>query len=98
VWIYACYFDLLCRDLSITKFFGRFQQLVEKYSVIRLHMTRDDIDNFMLVQEKIEDTTGVIRIRKSKDKHNGQRKKDTWTNNDLQNIHIKLKIEQHESH
>jgi hypothetical protein len=47
VWIYACYFDLLCRDLSITKFFGRFQQLAEKYSVIRLHMTRDDIDNFM---------------------------------------------------
>ena len=37
----------------------------------------------------------VIRIRKSrKDRqHNGQKKKDKRTNNDLQNIHIKLKIE-----
>jgi hypothetical protein len=37
-----------------------------------------------------EDTKGVIRIRKSKKnrQHNGQTKK-----NDLQNIHIKLKIE-----
>ena len=36
----------------------------------------------------------LIRVRKSKDKqHNGQKKKDKWTNNDLQNIHIKLKIE-----
>jgi hypothetical protein len=26
-------------------------------------------------------------------KHNGQRKRDKMTNNDLQNIHIKLKIE-----
>jgi hypothetical protein len=40
-----------------------------------------------------EDTKKVIRIRKSKDRqHNGQMKKDK-TNNDLQNIHIKLKIE-----
>jgi len=45
--------------------------------------------------EEFEDTKGVIRIRKSKkDKqHNGQKKKDKRTNNDLQNIHIKLKIE-----
>jgi hypothetical protein len=35
-----------------------------------------------------------IRIRKSKDRqHNGQKKKDKKTNNDLQNIHIKLKID-----
>ena len=27
--------------------------------------------------------------------HNDQKKKDKRTNNDLQNIHIKLKIEQH---
>jgi hypothetical protein len=34
---------------------------------------------------------GVIRIRKlKKDKqHNGQKKKDKRTNNDLQNIHMK---------
>jgi hypothetical protein len=45
--------------------------------------------------EEFEDTKGVIRIRKSKKdrQHNGQEKKDKGTNNDLQNIHIKLKIE-----
>jgi hypothetical protein len=38
-----------------------------------------------------------IRIRKSKNRqHNGQKKKYKRTNNDLQNIHIKLKIEKHE--
>jgi len=43
------------------------------------------------LQEEFEDTKGVIRIRKSKKdrKHNGQKKKDKTTNNDLQNIHIK---------
>ena len=47
------------------------------------------------VQEKFEDTKGVIRIRKSKKnrQHNGQKKKDKGTNNDLQNTNIKLKIE-----
>jgi hypothetical protein len=45
-------------------------------------------------QEEFEDTKGVIRIRKSKDRqHNGQKKKYKRTYNDLQNIHIKLKIE-----
>ena len=44
---------------------------------------------------ELEDTKGVIRIRKSKKnrQHNGQKKKYKRTNNDLQNIHIKLKIE-----
>jgi hypothetical protein len=43
-------------------------------------------------KEEFEDTKGVIRIRKAKKdrQHNGQNKK---TNNDLQNIHINLKIE-----
>jgi hypothetical protein len=46
-------------------------------------------------QEEFEDTKGVIRICISKRnrQHNGQKKKDKRTNNDLQNIHIKLKIE-----
>ena len=30
--------------------------------------------------------------------HNGQKKKDKRTKNDLQNIHVKLKIEKHEPH
>jgi hypothetical protein len=43
-------------------------------------------------KEKSEDTKGVIRIRKSKDRqHNGQKKKDKRTNNDLQNTTHKTK-------
>ena len=53
-----------------------------------------------LDQEESEDTKGVIRIRKSKnDRHyNGKKKKDKRTNNNLQNIHIKLKNDQYEPH
>jgi len=44
--------------------------------------------------EEFEDIKGVIRIRKSKDRqHNGQMKKYKRTKNDLQNMHIKVKIE-----
>jgi len=45
-----------------------------------------------LYQEEFEDTKGAIRIRKTKKnrQHNGQKKKNKKTNNDLQNIHIKL--------
>jgi hypothetical protein len=47
------------------------------------------------MQEEFEDTKGVIRIRKSKKNRpqNGQKKKYKKTNNDLQNIQIKIKIE-----
>ena len=47
------------------------------------------------MKEEFEDTTRVIRIRISKKirQHNGQKKKYKRTNNDLQNIHIKQKIE-----
>jgi hypothetical protein len=47
------------------------------------------------MQEEFEDTKGVIRIRtlKKNKQHNDQQKKDKKTNNDLQDIHIKLKIE-----
>jgi hypothetical protein len=46
-------------------------------------------------EEGFEDTKGAIRISISKKnrQHNGQEEKDKRTNNDLQNIHIKLKIE-----
>jgi hypothetical protein len=48
-----------------------------------------------IASEEFEDTKGAIRIRVSKKnrQHNGQKKKYKRTNNDLQNIHIKLKIE-----
>ena len=53
-----------------------------------------------MIQAEFEDTKGAIRIRMSKKnrQHNCQEKKYKRTNNDLQNIHIKLKIEQCEPH
>jgi hypothetical protein len=57
----------------------------------------DDRQRLLIIQKKeeFEDTKGVIRIRISKKnrQHNGQMKKYKRTNNNLQNIHIKLKIE-----
>jgi hypothetical protein len=49
----------------------------------------------IILKEEFEDTKGAIRIRISKKdrQHNGQKKKYKRTNNDQQNIHIKLKIE-----
>jgi len=46
-------------------------------------------------QEEFEYTKGVIRIRVSNKnrQHSDQTKKYKMTNNDLQNRHIKLKIE-----
>ena len=47
------------------------------------------------MQEEFEDTKELIRIMKSKKErqHNDQAEKDKRTYIDLQNIHIKLKIE-----
>ena len=48
------------------------------------------------LKEEFEDAKGVIRMRISKNRqHNGQKKKYKRTNNDLQNIHIKLKLTQY---
>jgi hypothetical protein len=50
---------------------------------------------YTVFQKEFEDTTGVIRIRKSKKdrQHNGQKKKDKRTNNDLQNTTQKTKVQ-----
>ena len=55
---------------------------------------------FTYIEEEFEDTKGaiIIRISKNNRQHNGQKKKYKRTNNNLQNIHIKQKIEQHEPH
>ena len=48
----------------------------------------------MVNKEEFADTKGVIRICISKNRqNNGQHKKYKSTNNDLQNIRIKQKIE-----
>ena len=58
-------------------------------------MEKNLILKLIAQEEEFEDTKGVIRISKSKKdrQHNGQAKKDKRTYNDIQNIHIKLKIE-----
>jgi len=50
---------------------------------------------YYVFQEEFEDTKGVIRIGISKKnrQHNGKKKRYTRTNNVLQNILKKLKIE-----
>ena len=54
-------------------------------------------ESYLVSLEEFEDTKVelVMNNRKLKKdrQHNGQKKKDKRTNNDLQNIHIKLKIE-----
>jgi 16S rRNA U1498 N3-methylase RsmE len=51
--------------------------------------------SILLYYKEFQDTKRVIRIRISKKnrQHSGQKKMYKSTNNDLQNIHIKLKIE-----
>ena len=51
--------------------------------------------NHCIYIEEFEDTKEIIKIRISKNniQHNGQNKKYKRTNNDLQNMHIKVKIE-----
>jgi hypothetical protein len=49
--------------------------------------------SFIIMKEEFEDTKGaiIIRISKQNRQHNGQKKKYKRINNDLQNIHIKLR-------
>jgi hypothetical protein len=51
--------------------------------------------NVVIYKEEFEDTKGtiIIRISKKDRQHRYQQKKYRGTNNDLKNIHIKLKIE-----
>ena len=65
----------------------RHMDTIKTRSASRCSQTKDN-------QKSLKIPKGVIRIRKSKDsQHNGQKTKDNRTNNDLQNINIKLMIE-----
>ena len=57
--------------------------------------TQEDHSIIKIEEEEFEDTKGVIRIRipQQNRQHNCQKKKYKKTNNDHQNLHIKLKIE-----
>jgi hypothetical protein len=63
-------------------------------SVIIIIHTEYTLMSLKPSQEEFEDTKGIIRIRISKRnrQRNGQKKKYKRTNNDLQSIHIKLKL------
>jgi hypothetical protein len=68
------------------------------YFIPRVHSRHNYDDRGVLEQtqkrlQEIEDTKGAIIIRISKKirQHNGQQKEYKRTNNDLQDIHIKLK-------
>ena len=52
---------------------------------------------FTYIEEEFENTKGAIRICMSK-KNRQHKKKYKSTNNNLQNIHIEQKIEQHKPH
>jgi len=69
-----------------------FQVNNQKFGISKHRVIQSDTQ---ILQEEFEDTKGVIIIRISKKnrQQNGQMKKDKRTNNDPQNIHIKLKIE-----
>jgi hypothetical protein len=58
--------------------------------IVSLIVMKGNIEN--LSKEEFEDNKGVIRIRISKKnrQRNGQKKTHKRTNNDQQNIHIKL--------
>ena len=51
-----------------------------------------------ILKEEFKYTKIRITISKKNRQHNGKEKKYKSTNNDPQNIHRKLKIEQHEPH
>ena len=59
---------------------------------LKLHSRVKSISTIIFHKEEFEDTKGVIRIRIPK-KNTMTKEKILKENNDLQNMHIKLKIE-----
>ena len=63
-----------------------------KFEINELEYNFSSIKSMDLWQEEIEDTKGLIRVRISTQNRQHSKKKYKMTNNDLQNIDIKLKI------
>ena len=59
-------------------------------------MTNNDLLLRKLKIKQLKDTKGVIRNRRSKDRHYNEKRR--MPNEDVQALHRKLKIEQHELH
>jgi hypothetical protein len=71
---------------------GSVEVLQKDYQFINSNTTMGYF--YIILQKEFEDTKGVIRIRKSKDRNTMlNRRKDKSTNDYLQHIHIKFKIE-----
>ena len=72
-----------------------FRSTPERMVQTEVSMKKYYVINWFYLKEELEDAKGVIRIRLSKKntQHNDQKKNYKRTNYDLQNIHIKLKIE-----
>ena len=86
---------LVLRLVEETGVPGEIHRLVTSHRQTRSHNVVSCTHQHERNKKEFEDIKGRIRIRIStKDRqHNDQRKKYKGTNNDLQNIHIKLKIE-----
>ena len=104
LFVFACAqwcitYILLCFSSNCVHFVASFSRLSLRYSPMFIYYLKNTTQK---TKEEYEDTKVVIRICISKKnrQQNCQKKKYKRTNkdNDLQNIHIKLKIAQHEPH
>ena len=69
------------------------EQIVQLTSALVTELTVDKKQTVLGMSLNIYQRVNQNRISKKNRQHNGQKKKHKRTNNDLQNIHIKLKIE-----
>ena len=69
------------------------EQIVQLTSALVTELTVDKKQTVLGMSLYIYQRVNQNRISKKNRQHNGQKKKHKRTNNDLQNIHIKLKIE-----
>ena len=93
---------LFCSVLlnSAYKYILRNCELFHEIYYILVKKIYNPSNKFCYLQKEFEDTKEaiIIRISKKNRQHTCQQKNNRGTNNDLQNIHIKLKIDKHEPH
>ena len=82
-------------DRHVLLIYKTFRSTPERMVQTEVSIKKYYVISWFYLKEELEDAKEVIRIRLSKKntQHNDQKKKYKRTNYDLQNIHIKLKIE-----